>query len=216
MIWTTSPSTTSDAALLVDLETETPITGTGSLRMAPGEAASRYVNAVASHGPESVRLGSRALSVPRRWLRVWRTAGLCLQSVAGRSDEQWRGVSVRLGDQRHCHAAPVAHCALHDGSHYTHAPLRESPFAWDMGVPMALECSWLIDLVTLGGIRFSVKRGAALDFSDLADVAGLTNLLATTDLLTTSVGEGPAWWGGATLASNYLWDSMRCVPLLVG
>jgi hypothetical protein len=205
----------SDAVILVALETLAPIRGTGSLRIYPNSPASRYVNMVRATGNKAFTSG--------RVRFLCRVDGFLAGAFMGFAFQQSQADLTTSG------TAYLFQWLISNTSNFqqlqihrctaglpTSTQLFASPnFPWNTNVTMALECTWIVDLVNLGGIRFNVKRGSAEDFSDLADVAGLTNVLTTTNLLTTSVGEGPAWWGGTTNQHNYLYDSMSCVPLLV-
>lgn len=205
----------SDPAVLVALDTATPIQGTGSLKMAHNNAPTSYVNGVRNTGNKAF---------PSARVRfLCRVDGFLLNTFLGFAFNQsqanltssgtgylFRWLISNIGTT---HKLQIVRCTA---GIPTVTMVFESPnFTWAVDTTMALECSWVVDLVTLGGIRFNVKRGTALDFSDLADVQGLTNVLATTNLQTTSVGEGPAFWGGSTTQFNFFWDAMSCVPLLV-
>lgn len=205
----------SDPAILVALETSTPLVGTGSLRMYRNLAASGRANGVRA-------TGNRAFTSGRaRWL--CRVNGFLLGDCIGFAFNQSYVDVTSTGTGYNCYWSISNNASLHTlrldrmtSGLVTGVNLAASPaFAWAIDTTMALEVSWVVDLVNLGGIRFNVKRGAAPDFSDLVDVANLTNVLVTTNLHTTSMGEGPAWSGGPTNQYSALFDSVSCVPLVV-
>jgi hypothetical protein len=206
-----------NASLLIALETASPILGTGSLKMAHNNAAGlHYANGVRAAGNKAFPSG--------RVRFLARLDGFGLGTVLGFAFNQSQPDLTSSGtaylfywsvsNVNTTHQLQIARCTA---GIPTRTTLFTGPnFTLNAGVTTALECSWVTDLVNLGGIRFSVKQGSATNYSDLADVAGLTNVLTTTTLLTTSVGEGPAWYGGPTTQFNFLWDSMSCVPLIIG
>jgi len=67
---------------------------------------------------------------------------------------------------------------------------------WPTGVTFAFEASWYLDLATLAGIVIGARLGTAMDFSDLAPVPNLTDLLLTDNVYThaNSLGFFTAGW----------------------
>jgi len=65
-----------------------------------------------------------------------------------------------------------------------------SNLVWNLATTYALEWSWYLDMASLGGMVLSVQFGTAVDFSDLAPVAGLTDILVSTAVLTNAVSVG--------------------------
>lgn len=55
---------------------------------------------------------------------------------------------------------------------------------WSFNTTFALELSWYLDLPTLNGIVLSVRMGVAPDYSDLAPVPNLYEVLSTSNVLT--------------------------------
>jgi hypothetical protein len=73
--------------------------------------------------------------------------------------------------------------------------------AFGNGVTLSLELSWVLDLPNLSGILLNVRTGLAVDFSDLAPVPNLTDVLVTSNVLTTAVTMGffMAAWNSSNL-----------------
>ena len=60
---------------------------------------------------------------------------------------------------------------------------------WSWGTTLTLEFAWKLDLANEGGIILHVRLGTATDYSDLAEVDNLTEVVVSTAVLTTTVGE---------------------------
>lgn len=83
---------------------------------------------------------------------------------------------------------------------------------WTQGTVFAAELEWQLDLAELGGVRLTARLGTALDFSNLAPVAALTNRVDITSPLTATVTEGfyaqrsTGFGGDILLDQTELWD----------
>ena len=61
--------------------------------------------------------------------------------------------------------------------------------AWTVGSVFTIEVDWQASVTEIGGTRITVRTGTATDFSDLSEIADLTD--PSPDAHTTTLGEGP-------------------------
>lgn len=204
--------------LFVGLETTAPIVGTGSLKMHRNGQPGGYVSSVRNTGNRAFTTGRVRFLCQASGFVANTSLGFCFQMsqpdlTGGAGTGYWFRWFV--GSSNPTHTLRIDRLA--EGLTQNIVNLCQSAaFTLAPNTPMALECSWILDLVELGGIQFTVKRGTLLDYSDLAPVSDMTGVISSTSVLQTSVGEGPAWQGGALTEYNFLWDDIHCVPLLVG
>jgi len=206
------------AGLFVGLETAAPLRGTGSLKMHRNGQPAGYVSSVRNTGNKAFTTGRVRFLCQASGFASNTSIGFCFQmSQANLTGAAGTGYWFRwfIGASSTTHTLRIDR--LTSGLVQSFVNICLSPaFTLAVNTPMALECSWILDLVALGGIQFNVQRGSALDYSDLAPVSGMTGVVSSTSVLQTSVGEGPAWQADVTTQHNFLWDDIHCVPLLVG
>jgi len=200
------------------VETSSPIHGSGSFKFNRGGTAGQYENIRRLNTPRGFTSGRL------RWL--FKMPGtLLLNTYAGVAFQQGQADLTATG------TAYYACIQISNSSSSHRLQIRQmtaglptttqlfqstSAFTATTGTVLSLEVQWVLDIASLGGIRFNMKRGTATDYSDLVDEPGIINQVSTTTVLQTSVGEGPASVLGTTTQVDHLYDRIHCVPLAVG
>jgi len=207
-----------DASMAVTLELSSPILNSGSLKINRNGTAGRWVNGVRVNAPLGFTSGrARFLLGAKTALQTNDAIGFVFQQsqadltlgagsaygfftqVLSSGAGTWRPFLRKFT------AGLGTGTTLATGTDYTAA----------VGTMRAVEVQWILDVANLGGIQLTVKMGSLSTFADLAVDAAL-NIIVTSSILTTSVGEGPYYVGIATSSGFYLYDHIECVPLLVG
>lgn len=210
------------AGMFAGIDPLTPIDGSGSLSLHRNGTAGRYCNMVRAQAPSAFTSGRIRF---RCALKTLDTAaaqfGVLFQQsqadMTGASGSAYGVISLSqagAGGVNTNWTIRKYTAGLPTGSNLAIGNL----VVFNAGVAnvQSIEVTWILDLANLGGLRITVKRGVLRDFSDLVLEPNL-DIIVTSSVLTTSVGEGPCLaLGGTTDNRNPLLDTLSCVPLLVG
>jgi hypothetical protein len=208
-----------DSSQTFVVETSSPIFGSGSFKFNRGGTAGQYENIRRLNTPRGFTSGRLRwqFKVTTQLLNNTYAGVAFQQSQANLTGASGTGyfACMQISNSASSHRLQVRRISA---GLPTTSMLFESTsaFTLNLNTTIALEIQWVLDIATLGGIRFNMKRGTLTDYSDLADEAGIINQVSTTTVYQTSVGEGPASILGTTTQVDHLYDRIHCVPLAVG
>ena len=201
-----------DAGMTAAIDLVTPLLGSGSLLLGPNGTAGRRINMVRTTTPNSFTsgrarflLGTTVVGSLDAFGFVFQLSQADLTGASGQAYayyveqaacSSWQPKLAKIT------AGLATRTVLASGTTYTATTAR------------AVEVQWLLDIPNLGGMQLTVKLGTALDYSDLVLDSAL-NILVSTSVLTTSVGEGPMLAASGS-AGSYRYDHFEVVPLIVG
>lgn len=217
-----------NASMAFVIDPQTPLLGSGSLRMHRNGVSARFMHAIRS-------VGSRAFTSGRARFIV---------GCKARQNNDECGMAFMVsgdltGGTGYCYIcnliivnAGQAGLILYRSNNLgltTLVQIVQGPsFTFTTGVTkVAVEVTWVQDPANLGGgnpaIQIIVKRGADItDFSDLVTETGM-DVIETTNVITTTTGEGPCLRLAATSSlGDFLIEfppsggSPAVQPLIVG
>jgi hypothetical protein len=190
------------------------IAGTGSLRLHRNGIAARFIEGEPTGSPKGFSSGiMRALLRPVTaqngdWLgMIFQKSTADLTAGAGSA----YGVGVQVISAGS--TAQIQVLKFTAGLGTSTILYSGTTVSFTTSILVALKVTWRLDIARLGGIRVTLERGSASDFSSLTTEY---DTVLTTSLLTTSVGEGPALALVTTGSpGDYLWDQTDAVPLII-
>lgn len=203
-----------DAGMTVAIDPIGPILGSGSLLLGPNGTAGRRINGIRANTPNSFTSGRARLLLEPVVIGTTEQIGFAFQlsqaDLTGGSGLAYafllvHSVSSTWLPRIYKMTAGVATSTLLATGTSRTVPINTT---------LAVEVQWILDIPNLGGIQITIKLGTATDYSDLVLDAAL-NILITSSVLTTSVGEGPCLNTNAGTGS-YRYDHFEVIPLLVG
>jgi len=206
------------ASITFAIDTVSPILGGGALRLA-SFASGQRANAIRNVAPNQFTSG-RA-----RWLCVKRTnPGASSDRLGVLFNTSQEDFSVGSGPTAYLACLVLTSTTtarfqlvrVNNGlPSLTDLTPSTQNFSLAVNTVVAVEVRWELSLANFNGFQFRLRRGSATDFSDLVDEPGGT-VVVTTNLLQTTVGEGPAIVAAASSPGDYRIDQMQVVPLILG